>query len=78
MSHLFPRKNLVAGSRRLPNLGELLSPPVQRAEKIPSGAGAGAGAGAMAAMAAMAAGAMSSPGREERGYFSSSILFLVH
>ena len=30
LSHLFPRANLIASSRRLPNLAEILSPTVQR------------------------------------------------
>ena len=44
LSGLFPRKNLVAGSRRLPNLGEILSPTVQGGE-VPGEGGAGGGGG---------------------------------
>ena len=40
LARLFPRPNLVAGCRRLPNLGEILSPTVQRG---PPGEGGGGG-----------------------------------
>ena len=39
LSRLFPRANLIASSRRLPNLGEILSPTVQRPPAVPRAPG---------------------------------------
>ena len=48
-SKLFPRENLVAGSRRLPNLSEILSPTVQSSppgQEVTGGPGGGGAGGA--------------------------------
>ena len=39
LSQLYPRKNLVASSRRLPNLGEILSPTIQQPRGVQTGTG---------------------------------------
>ena len=38
-SKIFPRANLVVGSRRLPNLGEILSPTLRKGPDEPGGGG---------------------------------------
>ena len=45
LPRLFPRQNLVAGSLRLPNLGEILSPTVQKGGAEGAGGGQGQGPG---------------------------------
>ena len=43
LSNLFPRVNLIGGTRRQPNLSEILSPTVQPSDRHSGGQGGGGG-----------------------------------